>query len=353
MVASLVVTVGALSSCIAQSLAAVVCGLVLTAAGVGVRGAPSRTGGVPATPETHPRRAARRLAGATAALVPVFLAESAPPSRRGAVVAANAVATALGALAADACDRSLAAFPGRWRVLVGAACLPSVAQLLLSLHALESPRWLAGRGAARYAQVVLAKLRSPAEAAAEAPELAAAAEAAMRGEGEAPQRERLAGLVLGGPNARAFAACVSLQALQQVAGASVAAFFGTTVLELAGFQARTAARFGLLPASLSVAGSLAGCLVVDRAGCRPLLVASAAGAAAALLLLSASFLLADTVSPAVTDEMTAGPHRCGRAAASCAACLDASCGFCISARRAFSSPRPPISGHPQVCDAPT
>lgn len=248
-----------------------------------------------------------------------------------------------GALVADICDRRLGIFPGRWRVLLGASSLPPLAQLLCALRTPESPRWLANRGAARYAQVVLGKLRSPAEAAAEAQELLAAAEAALR---EGSDEQQGAGSPAGGrpwgappgsgrspPLAsRALLSCVALQVLQQLAGVNAVAFFSTTVLEMAGFRLRSAVSASVVPAALGLLGSLCGCLLVDQVGRRPLLLLSAGGSAAALLMLSVSFFLADTVSPSVTDEMSAGPFRCKRAANTCSACLDSGCGFCLSTR---------------------
>lgn len=175
-----------------------------------------------------------------------------------------------GALVADVSDRRLGAFPGRWRLLLGASAAPPLAQLLCLLPMPESPRWLATRGAARYAQVVLGKLRSPAEASAEAPELLASAEAAVESEeGRQMGPRALLAAARAAPHVgRALIACAALQALPQLANATAVASLRTPVLEMAGFQMHPAFEAALLPSVLNLIGAALGCILVDRVGRR-------------------------------------------------------------------------------------
>jgi sugar porter (SP) family MFS transporter len=87
--------------------------------------------------------------GGSSALAPVYIAEVAPPSRRGGLVASFQFMVIFGILAAyvsNAVIASLALGAEDWRWKFGVSAAPAVIFLLLLLRIPNSPRWLLTKG---------------------------------------------------------------------------------------------------------------------------------------------------------------------------------------------------------------
>src|SRR3954453_5984195 len=97
--------------------------------------------------------------GGASQTVPVYIAELAPPERRGHYVTTFNVAIGLGILSADIVA-SLLPHTWSWRWMIGGACLPASLLLACSFRLPESPRWLVGKGDLAGARGELAKVRA-------------------------------------------------------------------------------------------------------------------------------------------------------------------------------------------------
>ncbi|KAI9834322.1 MAG: hypothetical protein M1826_004248 [Phylliscum demangeonii] len=98
-------------------------------------------------------------AGAATVVVPVYIAETAPPDGKGFFGAATQVTINLGILLAQ----TLGYFLSRgqlWRVILGVAGAVGVVQAVGLLAVVESPRWLKKRGAPGRARKALESIRS-------------------------------------------------------------------------------------------------------------------------------------------------------------------------------------------------
>ncbi|GBQ65791.1 major facilitator superfamily transporter [Ameyamaea chiangmaiensis NBRC 103196] len=101
--------------------------------------------------------------GGASALVPMFISEMAPPSRRGQLVSQNEMMIVTGQLAAYVLSAVLAKFfgvPGIWRTMLLIAAVPAILLGGGLFFVPRSPRWLASRGRTDDARRVLELIRS-------------------------------------------------------------------------------------------------------------------------------------------------------------------------------------------------
>ncbi len=99
--------------------------------------------------------------GGSSVLAPVYIAEVAPPGRRGGLVASFQFMVILGILAAyvsNAVIASLNLGADDWRWKFGVSALPALLFLLLLLRIPDSPRWLVAKGRSREAKAALARV---------------------------------------------------------------------------------------------------------------------------------------------------------------------------------------------------
>ncbi len=96
--------------------------------------------------------------GGASMLTPLYLAEIAPASRRGALVSFNQFAVTLGILASYLVGYALAS-SGSWRWMLGLGGVPGVVLAIGMLLLPETPRWLAGHGKIDQAKAALLRLR--------------------------------------------------------------------------------------------------------------------------------------------------------------------------------------------------
>jgi major inositol transporter-like SP family MFS transporter len=101
--------------------------------------------------------------GGASAIVPMFIAEMAGPSKRARLVSQNELMIVSGQLLAYTSNALLAYFahtPHVWRYMLAIAVLPA-ALLYIGMHFVPtSPRWLAAKGRIDEARQVLTKIRS-------------------------------------------------------------------------------------------------------------------------------------------------------------------------------------------------
>lgn len=256
--------------------------------------------------------------GLASVTVPVYIAESAPPSVRATLVTVNVLMITTGQFVAYLVDFLCTYLPGTWRWMLGVAAVPSLLQFVGLLFLPESPKWLASNGRQQAAEEALRMLRGPDQIEADLAEMQQAAET---------EPESLSWALLSSAAVRReLQVGLGLQVLQQLGGINTVMYYTPAILALAGFRdKRTALLVAMLPAAVNSVGTLVGMWQIDKCGRRKLLLSSMAGVVAALGLLGYAFHLAEGDSPSVIPgALSTCP------APDCATCLHEACTFCGS-----------------------
>ncbi|NMO90889.1 sugar porter family MFS transporter [Actinomycetospora sp. TBRC 11914] len=209
--------------------------------------------------------------GGASATVPVYLAEVAPTERRGGIVTRNEVMIVSGQFAAFVINAIIyniwSGWDGIWRVMLVIAVLPAIALFVGMLRMPESPRWLVSQGRDDEALGVLKQIRSPERAVAEMDEVRALAaeEAATKTAGPTDLGVKWV--------RRLIFIGAGLGIFQQFTGINSIMYYGTQLLESAGFSANAAVIANTLNGLFSVLGILVGLTLMNRIDRRTLLLA--------------------------------------------------------------------------------
>ena len=234
--------------------------------------------------------------GMASMLSPLYIAEIAPPARRGRLVAFYQVAITVGILVAYFVNAALLDLSRTWseatgalrlifvdevwRAMLGSGAIPSFLFLALLPNVPDSPRWLVGRGERDRALAVLERINGAPTAREELREI----EQTIAGE-----RQGLAALF--GPYRVPAILGLALALLQQLSGINAVIYYGPTILERAGFGVNAAFGGQVVIGVVNVLGTFVAVLTVDRFGRRPLLLAGAIGILLSLLLIGALFYI--------------------------------------------------------------
>jgi major inositol transporter-like SP family MFS transporter len=229
--------------------------------------------------------------GGASVAVPVYLAELAPTERRGSMAGRNELVIVTGQLLAFAINAIIGnvwgEHQGVWRYMLAVATIPAVALFVGMMRMPESPRWLISKNRHDEALAVLMQVRSPERARAEMEEVEYLHEeeeqAKMGGwkDVKIPWVRRLV-----------ITACL-VAAFQQMTGINSILYYGTQVLEEAGFSANAALIANVFNGVVSVVGS-AICLffLMDRWPRRRLIVGGyVATTTCHILIVISSFLM--------------------------------------------------------------
>ena len=217
--------------------------------------------------------------GGSSQAVPVYVAELAPPRRRGHFVTTFNVAIGLGIVAANVVGAELRE-TWSWRWMIAAAAAPAAVLLACSFALPESPRWLVGQSRVDDARAALGKVRGT----------GADVDAEVGQIREVVDRERDAPVRgwrgLAEPWARpAVVAALGVAAFTQLTGIEMMVYYAPTFLTGVGFGPAAALRASLALAVVYAVMTTAGLAVVDRVGRRRLTLWMLPGAAASLALL--------------------------------------------------------------------
>ncbi|TVU43102.1 hypothetical protein EJB05_09540 [Eragrostis curvula] len=229
-------------------------------------------------------------------VVPVYNAEISPPSSRGVLSTLLDLVQLfinLGTLFGYVSNYAFAGMPVHlgWRVMYAVGVFPPVLLAAAVLAVPESPQWLAMRGRHDEAHAVLLRTSdTPAEAGLRLEEIKHAAAKAPQtgGDGESGGVSNELSIVRPSASLRRVLVCVvGLQFFVHAVGTEAVMMYSPLVFRNAGMATNGAA----LVATVAV-GAVKTCFVLvatllsDRAGRRPLLLASAAGVAVALVSIS-------------------------------------------------------------------
>ncbi|MFD0263696.1 MFS transporter [Kitasatospora indigofera] len=258
--------------------------------------------------------------GAISFAVPLYIAEIAPPARRGALVTLNQLMITIGLLLAYAVSYALQS-DGAWRLMLAAGLAPALVLLVGMAGVPESPSWLESAGHRARARAAAAALGLP-----PAPEPPAIVGPQSDGpQGGGPQvggrpgggrrgggagfREALAEA---GP--RRVALGLGIAVLVHLTGLNTAIYYAPTILAASGLTPSGGVLGAVLVGVCNVAATVMTIALLDRLGRRPLMLgglaamaAAAAGIAATqwsgghagtTALLLCGFIVAGAVGPA-------------------------------------------------------
>ncbi len=227
--------------------------------------------------------------GCSSLAVPVYLSEIAPTEIRGAISSLNQLMVVVGILVASIVNAALAS-SGAWRVMLGAAVVPSLALLVGMAFMPETPRFLVHSGEEDEARDVLESVRpdEPAER-----EIGAIREVEEQ-VSDAGIRE------LGAKWVRpALLVAIGLGVFQQLIGINTIVYYAPTTLTKVGYGNTGAIYANIIIGVLMLAATVVAVRVIDRTGRKPLLLWGVVGMGASLAVLGiGSAILATPTHPA-------------------------------------------------------
>jgi sugar porter (SP) family MFS transporter len=219
--------------------------------------------------------------GVSSVVVPLYLAEMAPTSVRGALASLNQLMIAIGIFFSYVVTYALSG-SGNWRIMLGLAGVPAATMLAGLWFQDESPRWLAAHGRLEEARAVLTRTREPEDVPGEIAEIQRASQAVSPRSGtlellQSPALRR--GLLL----------AAMLAVFQQLVGINTIVYYAPTILSAAGFGKSAAILNSVGLGSLSIITTLIAAGIVDRVGRRPLMLAGLVGMVASMAIIGSLF----------------------------------------------------------------
>jgi MFS family permease len=224
--------------------------------------------------------------GGALLIAPIYIAEIAPPARRGQLVSFNQLNIVLGFSAAFFSNYFLELAGYSWRWMLGVEAIPAALYGILLFTIPQSPRWLAARGRSNEALDVLTRIQGETEAARALDEVRASlrADALLDkpsiGELFSPRMRRV--LVIG----------LGLGFFQQITGINAVFYYSTTIFSMAGAARDAALWQAILVGLVNVVLTLVAMRFIDRVGRKPLLLIGSSVMAAALFCNGAAFSMA-------------------------------------------------------------
>ncbi|SJM71783.1 sugar porter family MFS transporter [Gulosibacter sp. 10] len=209
--------------------------------------------------------------GGASVTVPVYLAEVAPFEKRGSLVSRNELMIVTGQFLAFLINAIIGnvwgSNPEVWRFMLAVAVLPAFVLFFGMLRMPESPRWLVSKGHDEEAESVLRTMRSEQRAAAEIAEVKYLAEQ-ERQEKLGSWRE-----ILSQPWTRKLLLIgFGIAFFQQLTGINSMMYYGTQVLEQAGFDRNAALSFNVLNGLASVVPMIIALYVINRVSRRAMML---------------------------------------------------------------------------------
>lgn len=222
--------------------------------------------------------------GGATQIVPMYVAELAPPKQRGRLVLTFQVGIGVGIVVSTLVGASQH-FP--WRIMIGMASVPALIMLLLMLKLPESPRWLVSQDKKDTAREVLQRIRPD----------GADVEEELREIVQVEDKEREAGQShrgwsgLRAPWVRpALIVGCGVAMFTQLSGIEMIIYYAPTILTDNGFSTSAALWVSVGLGVTYLIMMIVGLSIVDRVGRRRLTLVMVPGAAAALAVLGVLFV---------------------------------------------------------------
>ena len=236
-------------------------------------------------------------------VAPIYIAELAPPKRRGRLVTFNQLNIVLGLSAAYFTNYFiLNAIPDpelNWRWMLGLEMVPAVIYLLLLLLVPESPRWLIQHGQDEEARQIMTKAGGTAHADREyeniRTSLAADGQIQKASYGELFSRKMSRVLIIG----------FALAFFQQASGINAVLYYAPLIFETAGGGRDAAFLQAVIVGLVLVGSTIVSMFLIDRLGRKMLLIIGTIIMTISLLLVSYAFNEARyTVTLPVIDNIS-------------------------------------------------
>jgi sugar porter (SP) family MFS transporter len=219
--------------------------------------------------------------GATSVLCPMYLAEIAPASWRGRLVACfqvNIVLGVLGAYLTNYLIGSMELGAAEWRWKLGVQAFPALLFLVMLFFIPRSPRWLVMKGHSDEAVDVLEKIGvSDVDA-----ELAAIRRS-VHDDGAGKNRSVP---LFGGGFAKPIFLAVAVAMFNQLGGINALWYYADTIFAMAGFSKDSSALQSVMLGAMNFAATLFGMAVIDKVGRKPLLMWGTIGCGLSLALVA-------------------------------------------------------------------
>lgn len=229
--------------------------------------------------------------GISVVVVPVFVAESAPPKIRGALLVAYQVATVIGIILGYIAAYALSD-TGNWRWMLGLAAIPALIILAVLVRLPDTARWYVLKGRIEEARRTLSTIEPDADIEGELNQM----QAALREESKGALRE-----MLRLPYLRATIFVVGLGFFIQITGINAVVYYSPRIFEAMGFSGNMALL--LLPAlvqAVSLVAVFISLALVDRVGRRPILLGGIAMMIVANAVLVGVFLAGQSFGGVLT-----------------------------------------------------
>lgn len=203
--------------------------------------------------------------GVSMAVVPVFVAESAPAKIRGSLLVADQLATVIGVIAGYSVAYLLA-LAHDWRGMLGLAAVPAVLVMLALLPVPDTARWYVLKGRIDQARHAFRWLEPQGDAEHELTAIARALDEESDGLVEMLRR----------PYLRATVFVIGLGFFAHISGIDGIVYYGPRLFAAMGFQGDRTLLVLALVQAVPLAAVAVSLLVVDRLGRRPVLLAGIA-----------------------------------------------------------------------------
>lgn len=209
--------------------------------------------------------------GGASVTVPVYIAEVAPFEKRGSLVSRNELMIVTGQFLAFLINAIIGNIwgsnPDVWRYMLAVAVLPAFVLFFGMLRMPESPRWLVSQERDEEAHAVLGTMRSAQRAAAE---MAEVQHLAML-----ERQEKLGSwkeILSTAWTRRLLLIGFGIAFFQQLTGINSMMYYGTQVLEQAGFDRNAALGFNVLNGIASVVPMVIALYIINRVSRRSMMI---------------------------------------------------------------------------------
>ncbi|MCC6991682.1 MAG: sugar porter family MFS transporter [Acidobacteria bacterium] len=222
--------------------------------------------------------------GGSSVAAPMYIAEIAPPARRGRLVALSQLNVVAGILVAYLSNSLVElalgdASSGAWRVMLGLPAVPAALFYLLAIGIPESPRWLIGQRRRAEAEAVLALVGTPSPAAVAA-EIAESLQSDTVAAGEPFFTRKYR---------RPILLALMVATFNQVSGINALIYYTADIFAMAGAARASALWQSVTIGVTNLVFTLLAMTVIDRIGRKRLLLIGALGLAACLFSAAYAF----------------------------------------------------------------
>jgi sugar porter (SP) family MFS transporter len=207
--------------------------------------------------------------GGSSVLAPVYIAETSPAERRGALVGLFQINIVIGILAAYISNfvvAQLIAGPALWRCKLAVAAAPALLFLVLLYFIPQSPRWLIHRGRLAEAAASLRRLGT-ADAAAMIDDIRVAQSASPAGSQGLSWRR----------HGRLIALAIGMGMFNQLSGINAILYYLSDIFAAAGFSSLSSNLQSIVIGATNLIATLIAMTLIDRTGRKPLLLIGSVG----------------------------------------------------------------------------